>query len=85
MVIRVLALFVMSVQQLVLVAGLFLLWSVKDGTGIVTLPSGALQAASMVVQAGLVLGSAGIALGYIGLLKEQRSGAAGTTRQSDRA
>ncbi|WP_370026260.1 hypothetical protein [Planotetraspora sp. GP83] len=83
MVIRV-VLMVVSVQQLVLGVGLFLLWSVKDGTGIVTLPDPTLQTASTVVGAGWVLGSLGMALGYIGVLTKDGSGAAGTTRPSDR-
>ncbi|MFF4775859.1 hypothetical protein ACFY05_23690 [Microtetraspora fusca] len=84
MMIRV-GLVVMSIQQIVLGVGLFLLWSVKDRTGIVVLPNATLQAASTVVGAGWVLGSLGMALGYIGLLKKQESGAIGAARQSDRA
>ncbi|MFF4779584.1 hypothetical protein ACFY05_42895 [Microtetraspora fusca] len=84
MMIRV-GLVVMTIQQIVLGVGLFLLWSVKDGTGIVVLPDATLQAASTVVGAGWVLGSLGMALGYIGLSKKQASGATGAAHRSDRA
>ncbi|ETK34233.1 hypothetical protein MPTA5024_20465 [Microbispora sp. ATCC PTA-5024] len=50
---------VWGIQQLMLVVGLFLLWSVKDGTGIVELPNSTLQAASTVLGGGLVLGFLG--------------------------
>ncbi|MFG6200820.1 hypothetical protein [Nonomuraea sp. JJY05] len=83
MMIRV-CLLVMTVQQVVLIGGLLLLWSVKDGTGIVTLPDATLQAASTVLCVGWVLGTLGTTLGYLGLLIKQVNGAAGAARSGDR-